>query len=60
MQDHPLLRVVLCELAVKREIEPAFIAVVPEEDRRMVYVMLHHLLHQLLTDVGVVIRLPAA
>src|ERR1035438_6882762 len=60
MQHHALLRVVLCEVTVERGIPPAFIAVVPEENRRMVYVMLNHLLDQLLANVGVVMPVPAA
>ena len=60
VQDHALLRIELCELAVERWIEAAFVAVIPEEDRRMVYIVFNHLLNKLLADVRIVVRLPAA
>ncbi len=59
MQDDAFLRVVFGEVAVERRIEAALVAVVPEDDRGVVDVMLHHLADQFLTDLGVVVRLPA-
>jgi len=60
MQHTAMLRIVFGINVVKVRVKPALIAVIPEENRRMVHVAFHHFLHQLRTDDIVVVVMPAA
>ncbi len=59
MQNGAFGYVVLRIVSVEIEIESTFIAVIPEQNRRMILVMLDELLYQLVADACVVICLPA-
>ena len=59
MQHVALLRIVLAELAVERRVPASFVAVVPEQNGRMIYVPLHEFTNQFLADASIVALLPS-
>ena len=59
VQDGTLFRIVLGVFTIQIEVEATFVAVIPKENRRVIYVVLHQFFDELLADVGVIVRLPA-
>ena len=59
IEHHALLRVKFMEERFQLVVEAALVAVAPEDDRRMVHISRHHLLHEFLSVDGLVGPVPA-
>ena len=59
IEHHAILRIPASELSIQFVIEATLVAITPEDDRRMVDIACHHLLHQLLSNDGFVCPMPS-
>src|SRR6185437_1009104 len=59
MNDRPALDIVFAEQRIEIEIEPAFIAVVPDDDRGVIDILFDHFFHEPATHFGIIGMMPS-